>query len=343
MRSLQNFMTPFYKNVSIINPLKLRKKTILITGCTGLIGANLVSFLEYLSEKHDLQLSIIGVSLSKEPSWMPCSPVIQYIQEDLAVDQSKTLSHYFDYFIHAATYAQPKKSLDFPQKTISLNTNTLINILNKSKRDNARVLYISSSEIYGETNVKNPSLETDFGSVNTLSDRAIYAESKRLAESICYLYHDSLTIKIARVQHCYGPGIKKNDKRVYSEFIKQAQSTGEITMMDEGTAIRTFCFISDTIEMLLNCMLSGRESVYNIAGRGATTIFELAQEIAAINSATFKGYRETNQEAEGTPAISLINNRRYIKEFKKRSFITLSEGLQATSNWVNNLGYLRET
>jgi len=213
----------------------------------------------------------------------------------------------------------------------------LINILDKSQKNNAHVLYLSSSEIYGETNVKKSARESDFGTVNTLSDRAIYAESKRLAESICYGYRNDLAITIARVQHCYGPGIKKTDDRVYSEFIKQAQSSGKITMRDYGKAKRSFCFISDTIEMLLNCMLNGLESVYNIASSDTITIVELAQKIAVINNAILKGNSTTKQETEGAPRNVMINNQRYREEFKKNSFINLSEGLQASSAWMSNL------
>lgn len=337
MKSLKNFMIPFYKNITIVNPFELLGKTILITGCTGLIGANLMAFLDYLSEKYDLRLSIIGGSLSKKPSWMSYSPRIQYIQEDLSVGQSKTLSQHFDYLIHAATYAQPKKILANSKQTVALNIHTLFNILEQSKKNNARVLYISSSEIYGETNNKKPVLESYFGSVNTLSDRAIYAESKRLAESICYQYYLTLSIIIARVLLSYGPGIKYDDKRVYSEFIRQAQTTGKITMADAGRAKRTFCFITDTIEMLINCMLSGKELVYNIAGQYSTTIAELAQKIAHLNNAQFMGYTNNSQEISGTPMNSIISNSRYCEEFQKKTFVGFSEGLQATSSWFKNI------
>jgi len=337
MKSLQNFMIPFYKNIKLVKPDVLHRKTILITGSNGLIGGNLLAYFDYLSEKNNLQLSIIGVSRSKKEPWLPNSHHINYIKEDLTQGQLKALSFPFDYCIHAATYAQPKKILANPRQTVALNIHALFNILEQSKKNKARVLYISSSEIYGETNNKKPALESYFGSVNTLSDRAIYAESKRLAESICYQYHRTVSITIARILLSYGPGVKYDDKRVYSEFIRQAQTTGKITMMNAGRAKRAFCFITDTIEMVINCMLSGTELVYNIAGQDSTTISELAQKIAHLNNSQFMGYTNKNQEISGTPINSIISNSRYCSEFQKKTFVGFSEGLQAISSWFKNI------
>jgi dTDP-glucose 4,6-dehydratase/UDP-glucuronate decarboxylase len=335
---LQKFMTPFYEKITIKNTSSLKGKTILITGSNGLIGGNFVAFLDYLSENLDLKLKIIGISNSKKASWLPDSKHITYIQENLVSKEQKTFSYKFDYLIHAATYAQPKKFLEHQRQTIDLNINTLFTILEQAKKNNAKMLYISSSEIYGETSARKPAMESYFGSVNTLSDRAIYAESKRLAETICYSYRNDVNIKIARVLLSYGPGVKTDDSRVYSEFIQQAQTTGKIVMMDKGQTKRTFCFISDAIEMLLNTLLSGHEFVYNIAGRDTTTISGLAKQIAEVNNARYIRFTGKIKEISGTPVNSIISNDRYCKEFKKKSFIDLSQGLQATSEWFNNLG-----
>ena len=107
--------------------------------------------------------------------------------------------------------------------------------------------------------------------------------------------------------------------------------------MDNGQAKRTFCFISDTVEMVLNTLLSGREFVYNIAGRDTTTISELAKLIAGINNAAYIKFSGISRGISGTPLNSIILNDRYCTEFKKKSFIGLNEGLQATSEWFKNL------
>ncbi len=336
MKTLQESIQQYYSTISVNNFAKLKDKTILITGASGLIGSNLVAFLNFLNEKEVLNLKIIAIHRSKLENWMPQSAKINYIQWDLTQNNlSRNLK--FQYLIHCATYAQPKKFLEYPRETISLNIDVLFNLLEQAKSNQATFLFLSSAEIYGEVNKTHiPTKETYFGNVNTLSDRAIYAESKRLAETICYLFSKKIKIKIARVLIAYGPGVKYDDKRVISEFIKKAKEKKEITIMDEGLAKRTFCFITDMIEILLNMMLNGSEIVYNACGKDTITIKNLAKLIAQINQAKFN-YNFNERVVSGTPQILTLDNNRYLFEFKKKNFISLDKGLEITSEWFSNL------
>jgi dTDP-glucose 4,6-dehydratase/UDP-glucuronate decarboxylase len=242
-----------------------------------------------------------------------------------------------DYIIHAATYGQPKKFLEFPKETVFLNTKVLFYLLELAKASKATLLYLSSAEIYGQADINNiPTKESYYGFVNTLSERAIYAESKRIAESICYLYSKAVDIKIARLLIAYGPGVKYDDQRVISEFIKRTQETGTLTMMDQGTAVRIFCFVSDTIEMLMNILINSKDTVYNVSGNQTVTIGELAQKIARINSAVVKS-PEKLLKISGTPNNSALSNKKYVNEFSKKSFIRIEEGLKITSDWFKSL------
>lgn len=107
-------------------------------------------------------------------------------------------------------------------------------------------------------------------------------------------------------------------------------------MMDEGKAQRTFCFITDMIEMLLNILLSGREIAYNICGKEAITIKDLAKLIAQINQAKFND-EFSNKTSAGAPLILSMDNNRYLSEFNKEKFIPLREGLEITSKWFKNI------
>ena len=336
MKNLQDFMKPYYERIKIKNIEKLKNKTILITGASGLIGSNLTAYLNFLITNKKLNIKIIAVTRSAPPSWLAKSKKITYIKTNLSKSFLKKNIR-FDYLIHCATYGQPKKFLEHPLETINLNIGTLSSLLDLSIKNKARVIYLSSAEIYGEADKQHiPTEESFFGYVNTLSDRAIYAESKRLAETICYIYQKNLSVKIARLLICYGPGVKMDDSRVYSEFIKKAQNTGLIVMMDQGLAQRTFCFVSDAIEMLLNVLLNGRENVYNIAGKETTTIRKLADMIAKINKAKVSSEIQL-VEIKGTPMKSTLSNKRYLSEFQKKQFVSLMEGMTATSSWFTNL------
>ncbi len=336
MKNLQEFLQGYYSRVIVLNFSKLKDRTILITGASGLVGSNLLAYLNFLNEKEKLNLKIIAIHKSTLEKWMPKSTAIRYIKQDLT--KKKLLINFkFDYFIHCATYAQPKKILEYPKETIKLNVDVLFDLLELTERNKATFLYISSAEIYGEADQDHiPTQESYFGNVNTLSDRAIYAESKRLAETICYFFSKRINIKIGRALIGYGPGVKHDDKRVISEFIKKAQQEKEIVMMDEGLAERTFCFIIDLIEMLLNIMLNGKEIAYNICGKDTISIKDLAKSIAQINRVKFD-YKFNGKTIHGTPMILTLNNNRYCNEFKKKTFIPLNIGLEITSEWFRNL------
>lgn len=335
-KNLQEFLDQYYSKISISNVDQLKDKTIIITGASGLIGSNLIAYLDFLNKKEKLNLKIIAIHKSPLEVWMPHSSFIEFIELDLTVSKLST-NLKFDFLIHCATYAQPKKFLECPKETVELNTTVLFNLLEQAEKNQALFLYLSSAEIYGEVDKTNIiTKESYFGNVNTLSERAIYTESKRLAETICYLFSNRLKIKIARALITYGPGVKYDDKRVISEFIKKAQEEKEIIMMDEGLAQRTFCFITDTIEMLLNIMLNGKELVYNICGKDTITIRDLAKLVAQINQVKFNDKFKATA-IKGTPLVLTLDNHRYLSEFKKKTFVPLGNGLVITSEWLRNL------
>lgn len=336
MKSLQEVMTPFYQSITIVERKKLKNKVFLITGASGLIGSNLIAYFDFLNRTEKMNITIIGITRSGPEAWMLQSKKITYYTYDLSRRKIPSNTR-CDYVFHCATYGQPKKFLAYPTETVKLNINVLIDLLDLAKKNNATFLCLSSSEIYGEADPKHiPTDESYYGYVNTLSDRAIYAESKRLAETICYFYRKSMKVKIARVLIGYGPGVRYDDMRVIPEFIKKAQDEHEITMMDEGKAQRTLCFIADTIEMLINIILSGKELVYNVSGAHTVSIRELATRIATLNGVSVTLPKE-KKHIYGTPQNSAISNARYRNEFKKNSFIDLDAGLTVTSEWMKNI------
>ncbi|MCI5632385.1 NAD-dependent epimerase/dehydratase family protein [Helicobacter sp.] len=314
-----------YQILEVKNLEKLRNKTILITGANGLVGSNLLNYLFWINHSLDLNLRLIGHSFSLPVSWIP---EVEMLNGDL---NQTDLTLKFDYLIHAATYGQPLKITNNPSSLIQLNTLTYLKLLELSLKNKAKVLFLSSSEVYGEIPLGTSAKESYNGNLNPFSHRALYAESKRLAESISSVYLDKgLEITIARLSMSYGPGIKEDDQRFLGEFIRQALQKGSITMLDRGQAKRQMGFITDIIEMLLNCFLNGTSHLYNIAGKDIVSIAEIATLILNIVGGMNTPNEGNQSVVKGTPMNVAISIEKYLNEFSKDNFVPLKVGILKT-------------
>lgn len=332
-------MAQDYTKISVKDIEKLRGKTLFLTGSNGLVGGNILSYLYYLNKTINLNLKIIAHSFSKPVFWLPKDENITYLSSDLNAFDEK---FYFDYLIHAATYGQPRKVLENQIQTITLNTLTYIKLLEEALENKAKVLFISTSEIYGERRGGGIGIDESFnGTISTLSARSLYAESKRMAEVISKMFIDKgLEIKIARLAIGYGPGVKLDDKRFLCEFIKKALNEKEIKMLDQGEAKRQMGYIVDVVEMLLNVLLSSKEVVYNISGLffedKASKIIDIARIIAKELGVEVVLPKEDKSLA-GTPAVVVLDIQKYINEFQKESFFPIEYGVKRSIEWIKLL------
>ncbi|RAZ53718.1 NAD-dependent epimerase/dehydratase family protein [Campylobacter hyointestinalis] len=333
---LYQFLNQYYSQISISNLEELRDKTIFITGSNGLIGSNFVSYFYYLNKNFNFNIKIIAHSFSKPIWFLPQDDNITYLNSDL---NNLKIDFKFDYLIHAATYGQPKKVLENRVGTILLNSASLIQLLEKSKEYNAKVLFLSSSSVYGEIDKEHlPTCESYFGYLNPFDSSSIYAQSKRVAETICKIYIDAgVRISIARIAIAYGPGFKLDDKRVMNEFITQAINHKRIVLLDQGRAYRQFNFITDAIEMCLNILINANNDVYNIAGLFENrSILDLANKIGNLINADVVLPDISDESISGQSVVNLDISK-YINKFGKNSFISLDEGLELNIKWMKIL------
>ncbi len=134
----------------------------------------------------------------------------------------------------------------------------------------------------------------------------------------------------------YGPGTRKHDTRVLNSFIERALCQKRIELLDAGQAIRTYCYISDTVEMLWRILLFGREGVYNVGGLSTVSILELGRLIAGKTGATVSCPAVATQLA-GAPEQVRLDLSRIESEFGKRQYVSLDEGLEKTIAWQREL------
>jgi dTDP-glucose 4,6-dehydratase/UDP-glucuronate decarboxylase len=133
----------------------------------------------------------------------------------------------------------------------------------------------------------------------------------------------------------YGPGFKLTDQRALNNFIFKA-AKGDIHLLDNGSALRNYCYVSDTIEMLWNILLFGKEEVYNVGGVYTNSIFEIAEKIARIFEVKVVIPNDT-ETLLGAPKTVKLDMSRIRNEFHKTEFVHIDEGLKRTVEWYNSI------
>ena len=322
---------------NLVDFSEINNKTVLITGASGLIGIYLLASLKKVIERFSYSVNVIAVMQSKPLFYMNEFLNPKYVKiycGDLTdYDFAFSLPN-ADYIIHAAGYAQPGKFLEKPEKTIKLNafvTQVLCEKLNKT----GKLLFISTSELY--SGLSNPPFnENQIGNTNTTHPRSCYIDSKRCGEAICNAFKTyGIQAKSARLSLAYGPGTRKGDKRVLNSFIERALN-GKLTMMDHGSAKRTYCYISDAIEIMWNILFKGKEAIYNVGGNSKITIRELAECISKNLNVPLE-FPKDDKELSGAPVDVCLDMTRVKEEFGKIKYIDFNKGLRRTIDWQKEL------
>ncbi len=310
---------------------QLKNKNILITGASGLIGLYFLSSLKNIQKEYNIKVCA-WIKNDIEPYLKDFFKDFTVIQGDITDAGLLKSLEPFDFIIHAAGYGQPNRFMDDKIKTIKINTLSTMYLLDKLK-DEGKFLYISSSEIYSGLDEYHIT-EKETGKSSTDHPRACYIESKKCGETICY--SSGKNIKIARLSLAYGPGAKKGDKRVLYSLIEKAMNNNCIELLDGGESIRTYCYITDVIEMMWNIFLHGKEAVYNVAGISQISILDLAKLIGKEFIKEVITPAKKN-ELIGSPKIVNISVDRYVQEFNKTEFVDINQGLKNTIDWYKNI------
>lgn len=310
----------------------LNGKEVLVTGASGLVGSYFVQTMQILN-RNGKGPSRIYVSSKTGIFEFSLNSTVQVLIGDLTNRDFVEKLPNFDVIIHAACYAQPNKFLNDPIETLSLNTTSTIELVKKVK-SGGKFLFISSSEVYSGLKTA-PFTESQIGATNTNHFRSPYIEGKRTGETVVSAIkkQGKIDAKSIRLSLAYGPGTKINDTRVINSFIAQAITSSKITMKDSGNAMRTYCYISDAIEMSFGILNSGHEDIYNVGGNSRVTILELANLIASYTNSYVEFVEDKNDGVKGAPDDVWLDMARTLSLVKKSEFVSLSCGLDNTIKW----------
>ena len=167
--------------------------------------------------------------------------------------------------------------------TLKTNFIGTMNLLELAKEKNCKILFSSTSEIYGEP-TESPQNESYRGNVNIIGIRSCYDEGKRISETLMMDYHNKYNIntRICRIFNTYGPNMDKDDGRVVTNFIKQILNNEDITIYGDGTQTRSFCYIDDMLDGLIKLMSSNYIYPVNLGNPHEIEVQELSKILLEI-------------------------------------------------------------
>ena len=309
------------------------KKNILITGGAGFVGSHLCKRL--LEEGNNIIcLDNLFTGSKKNIYNLMNNSSFEFVNHDI------TKPYYRDKIDEIYNLACPASPIHYqknPIKTVKTCTIGVINMLGLAKKNNAKILQASTSEIYGDPEI-HPQTEKYNGNVNTLGYRSCYDEGKRCSETLFmdYKREHNLNIKIIRIFNTYGPNMAINDGRVISSFINQALNQEELTVNGDGNQTRSFQYIDDLIDGMIKMMKTENNFTgpVNIGNPNEISINKLASEVIKLTQSNSKIiYTDLPQDdpKRRKPDISLA-----IKKLSWRPKYDLDKGLSNTINYFKN-------
>lgn len=245
---------------------RLRGKSVLVTGATGLLGVHLIDALMALGE-----VTVIAVGRNRERAAGRLgehlsSPLFRFVEQDVQKAFPEDITA--DYIIPLASNTHPLAYSQYPAETMLINLKGAEHALELARRCGATVLYPSTVEVYGNAWGDDMFTEDYTGQLNLSTSRACYSESKRSCEALCQSYaaEYGVKVRIARLSRVFGPTMLMSDTKASSQFIRKALDGEDIVLKSEGNQFFSYTYATDAVAAMLHIMLNGEDgTAYNIA------------------------------------------------------------------------------
>ncbi len=326
---------------------KIKGQSVLITGGTGMICSSLVDLLLCYNLHARAEVCIILAGRSKERTCARFAGFEEgkdffFLPYDAAAQDDKAqqmMNINADYVVHGSSNADPAILTVEPVETMLANMIGLNRLLDEAcKGQSKRLLYISSSEVYGNRSSRedeSPYIEEDYGYVDILNPRAAYPCAKRAAEALCVSYGTEYGFDtvIVRPGHIYGPSITKTDSRASAQFTRSAAAGENIVIKSAGTQLRSYCYTLDCASAILTVLLNGKTgNAYNISNRNSVvTIRDVAEALAKAGGINVIFEEASRQEKAGYNLMSNSSlNAEKLESLGWKALFGLEEGTQKT-------------
>lgn len=293
---------------NITNLDSLAGEHILITGASGLICSAVADVLLRYNETHDIPIYVTVAGRNPEKlnerfARFTKREYFSVVKYD-GTERNNQFPTTVTYILHGASNAYPSAIVKEPVESMLVNFNGLYDLLSFAKNHKVKkVVYISSSEVYGKKESSLPSKEDEYGFIDLLNARNSYSVAKRAAETLCASFYDEYGVEssIVRPGHIYGPTASEKDNRVSSAFAYAAVRGADLILKSDGSQIRSYCYCLDCASAILTVMIKG-ESVkaYNISNPDSViSIRHMAQLLADSAGVAMKFEEPDESEKKG--------------------------------------------
>ena len=322
-------------------------KTVLMTGARGFLGRHFTELFAYLNE-HVLAKPCMFVGMDnlltagEVGSKIEQRPNFTFVKQD--VTRQIEYDGQVDYVIHAAGIASPFYYRAYPLETLEVAISGTRNALELAARQRARFTFFSSSEIYGDPDpVHVPTPESYRGSVSCRGPRACYDESKRVGETLCYVFHEKFGTATTAIRpfNVYGPGMQEIDYRVLPNFASRIKAGKPLNLYGSGVQTRTFCYVTDALVGFLLTILKGVPGeVYNIGTPSPeVSMQDLVKTIEQVLGRpvpyTVIEYPDSYPADEPMRRCPDIRKARLQLKYEPR--VTLTDGLRRFLTWTDQV------
>jgi dTDP-glucose 4,6-dehydratase len=310
---------------------------ILITGGAGFIGSHLADRL--LADGHTVvALDNLFTSNPRNISHLSGHARFKFIKHD--VTEYIYVDGKLDAILHLASLPSPVDYLREPIKTLKVGALGTHKALGLARAHKATFLLASTSEVYGDPQV-HPQPESYWGNVNPIGPRGVYDESKRFAEAMTMAYHryHGIDTRICRIFNTYGPRMRPDDGRVVTNFIAQGLRGQPLTVYDDGSRTRSFCYVSDLVDGMVRLLASKEVEPVNLGNPREMKVLEFAQTVQRLigGASTIEFISPKDERTKDDPHIRQPDITRARRVLQWEPKVNLEDGLRQTIDYFRTL------